>query len=162
MLRSLRLVRSLPLVLAAAFAHDRALAGLPCGGSTISADVAVVSVTTGGVQNLALDVSPAEAAMQWHVVGSFAGTTPGEPNLALGGLLLNSDRYLYAMLTGTSPLGRPLEAFKHPQFTDDGEELYMVARGARTDAAAKGPQETYRVYRLPGARQLQQAFAKLR
>ena len=97
------LVRSLSLVLALSIAHGSARAQSACGG-TITADVSVVSVSTGGVQNLSLTIGPTQVGPPWHLVGSLAGTSPGFPPLVNSGLQLNLDRYMYAMLTGHSPL----------------------------------------------------------
>ena len=97
--------RSFLLLLAFAIAPfaGAASAQAPCGG-TISGDVAVVSVTTGGTQTLTLGVPAAEARTSWHLLGSFAGTAPGSPFLSSAQLFLNEDRYFYSLVTGTSRL----------------------------------------------------------
>jgi hypothetical protein len=122
------LVRSLSLALALSIAHGSARAQAGCAG-TIVGDVSVVSVSTGGVQNLSLTVTSTQALQDWHVLGSMSGTSPGQPYLAYGGLFLNQDRYMYAMITGHSPLvhgGVPSAYGVVPSFDSQGHANLQV------------------------------------
>ena len=66
-----------------------------CSG-TLTADVNMVSITTGGVQQLSLSVPLAESDWQWQVIGSF-GTDQPASWFGYAGLRLNTDRYLWRM-----------------------------------------------------------------
>ena len=69
-----------------------------CTG-TISANVTSVSLSTGGVQQIALSVAPAQVDLGWQILGAF-GTNNPTPPLANAGLNLNFDRYMLRMLNG--------------------------------------------------------------
>ena len=93
-----KLVRScsLPLALLCGFAPE--LAAQNCA-STISANVATVSVTAGGTQLIDVSVLPSQSQWEWQVVGAF-GTNNPSPWFAYGGLRLNFDRYTLRMFNG--------------------------------------------------------------
>jgi hypothetical protein len=96
------LARSLPLpaLCAAALLSPSASAQGQCG-SAISADVAQISLSGGGVQNIVVTVRPEHAELGWHVLGAL-GTDQPHPQFAYGDLRLNSDRYLWRMYTGNA------------------------------------------------------------
>jgi len=96
--RSLRL-RSLPLAPVCALALLAASARAQNCTGTISASVSQVSISTGGVQNITLDVAPGQAGLPWQIVGAY-GTNHPIPWLAYGNLRLNNDRYLYRTYSG--------------------------------------------------------------
>jgi hypothetical protein len=76
-----------------------------------------------------LTVTPTQALQEWHLVGSMAGTSPGLPYLAYGGLYLNQDRYMWAMVTGHSPLvhgGVPNAYGVVPSFDSQGHASLQV------------------------------------
>lgn len=71
---------------------------------TLSGDVAQVSLTAGGVQNLFLTRGLGAAGDGWLMLGSLSGTAPADPYLASAGLHLAWDRYTWATWHGRSPL----------------------------------------------------------
>lgn len=90
----------------------------PCT-STITADINSVSVTAGGTQTITIASTP--GVRLFSIVGSFAGTSPAEPNFAYGGLFLARDRYLVQSYLGMSPLipgGIPHAPGGHQFFTN--------------------------------------------
>ena len=94
------LARSLPLAALCAAALVSPPASAQCG-STIAADVAQVSLSGGGVQNLLVTVRPEDAERAWQVLGAL-GTDQPHPMFAYGDLRLNNDRYLWRMYTGNA------------------------------------------------------------
>lgn len=70
---------------------------------TLTGDVAQVSVTSGGVQNLALSRGAGVSGDYWLMIGSLSGTNPGEPYFHQAGLFLNPDPYFLRTYLGSSP-----------------------------------------------------------
>ncbi|MDF1800695.1 MAG: hypothetical protein P1V81_16080, partial [Planctomycetota bacterium] len=70
-------------------------------GEALSADVELLSTSTGGTQNLTLDAGPDHAGASYILLGSLTGTKPG---LTLDGVNvpLNVDAYFLATLTNPS------------------------------------------------------------
>lgn len=79
--------------------------GLPDTCAALLADVTMVSVSSGGTQQLTLQGGPNNAGRAYHLLGSFTGTSPG--TMISGVLLpLNYDGYMdfTAFHPNTSPL----------------------------------------------------------
>lgn len=102
--------RTLPLLAVALSAFSAPALAQNCV-SALVADVPVVSVSAGGVQNISVQVSGPMVNLftdSFQMVGSFGGTSPGHPHLAYGGLFLNVDRYTLRCLNGESRLIHPV------------------------------------------------------
>ncbi len=148
-----RPLHTLPLALAALVGHGLAPAHAQCV-STITADVSVVSVTAGGVQNLGLTVPPAAVFSPWHLVGSLSGTSPGSPYYAVGGIFLNEDRYTRAMIGGASPLVHGGLLSPHgivPMFDAQGQASLQVVVPPMLYAALIGRTAHHAFFRLDPA-----------
>jgi hypothetical protein len=101
-MRPTRIICSCSLPLAALCALVTPAPAQSCSG-TISATPPQISVTTGGVQLIDIDVAPSEIGLSWQVLGAF-GTNNPVPWFASGGLFLNDDAYLLRTWHGRSGL----------------------------------------------------------
>jgi hypothetical protein len=95
-------IRSCSLPLAALCALATHSPAQSCSG-TIQASPSQISVTTGGVQLIDVDVAPSQIGLSWQVLGAF-GTNNPVPWFASGGLFLNDDSYLLRTWNGRSGL----------------------------------------------------------
>lgn len=98
----IRIARSCSLPLTALCALVAPAPAQSCSG-TISASPAQISVTTGGVQLIDIDVAPSQIGLSWQVLGAFGANNP-VPWFASGGLFLNDDAYLLRTWSGRSGL----------------------------------------------------------
>ena len=82
--------------------------GLPDECQPLSADVATISLSAGGSQNLTLDAGVTHESMLYWMFGSVTGTAPG---LLFGTILLPLNFDVYFNVTLTKPFAGPFAGF---------------------------------------------------
>ncbi len=108
--------------------------GMPDECQPFSADVATISLSTGGTQSMVLDAGAAHEFMFYRIFGGFSGTSPG---LQLGNVLFPINYDEYFALTLSSPKIAPFGGFKS-NLDENGKSTASLTLLPATDPSLAG------------------------